>query len=72
MAETSIVKKETVICYRCREAGHKKLECSKKFDIQHMTMEECEEWMQQMALDKDIEELLENQKNEEDFPVSNE
>jgi len=37
-----------------------------------MTMEECEEWMQQMVLDKDIEELPENRKNEEDFLVSNE
>ena len=72
MAETSTVKKETVTCCRCGEVGHKKLECPKKFDIRHMMMEECEEWMQQMVLDKDIEELQENQKNEEDFPVRNE
>jgi len=70
--ETNTVKRETVICYKCGEAGHRKLECPKKFDIQHMTIEEREEWMQQVALDKDIEELLENRKNEEDFPESNE
>ena len=71
-AETSTVKKEMVICYKCGEVGHKKPECPKRFDIWHMTMEECEEWMQQMVLDKDIEELPENRKNEEDFLVSNE
>jgi len=36
-----------------------------------MTMEECEEWMQQMALDQDTAELPENQKDEKDFPESN-
>jgi len=69
--ETSAVKKE-IVCYRCREVGHRKPECPKKFDIRHMMMEECEEWMQQMALDKDTAELPENWKNEEDFPESNE
>jgi len=33
-------------------------------------MEEYEEWMQQKALNKDIEELLENQEKE-DFPEHN-
>jgi len=70
--ETTAVKKEGVICYRCGQAGHRKPECPKRFDIQHMTMEECEEWMQQMVLDKDMVELPENQKDEEDFSESNE
>ena len=70
--DTTTVKKEGVICYRCGEVGHRKPECPKRFDVQHMTIEECEEWIQEMALEKDREELSENQNNEEDFPVSNE
>jgi len=60
-----IVRKEEVVCYKCGEVGHKKLECPKKFDICHMTMEECQEWIQK-------KDLPENWKTGKDFPEGSE
>ena len=45
------------ICYRCGEPGHQKPDCLHRFDICHMTMAEHEEWMQEMVLQKDAEEI---------------
>ena len=58
------------ICYRCGEPGHKRPQCPKRFDIRHMSMEECEEWLQEKALQKDVEEVAEKHvevEEEQDF-----
>ena len=58
------------ICYRCGEPGHKRLQCPKRFDIRHMSMEECEEWLREKALQKDAEEVAEKHaevEEEQDF-----
>jgi hypothetical protein len=51
------------ICYHCGEPGHCKPQCPCRFDICLMSMEECEEWMQEKVLEKDAEEIA--QKEEE-------
>ena len=62
------------ICYRCGEPGHRKPDCPKRFDIRHMTMDECDEWMQEKALQQDAEEIAKNEEMEDlkDFPNRNE
>ena len=47
------------VCYRCGEPGHRKPQCPRRFDIRHMTMEECDEWWQQRAIEQDAEEVVE-------------
>ena len=48
-----------LVCYHCRESGHLKPQYLKQFNIQHMTMNEMEKWMQQKVLDQDAVELKE-------------
>ena len=54
------------VCYRCGEPGHRKPQCPRRFDIRHMTMEECDEWWQQRALDRDVQEIEEGSVREEE------
>jgi hypothetical protein len=49
------------VCYRCGEPGHRKPQCPRRFDIRLMSMEECEEWMQEKALGKDAEEIAQRE-----------
>jgi len=58
-----------LVCYHCREPGHLKPQCSKKFDICHMTTEEVDECMQQKVIDRDVAELKEAE-IEEDFQLN--
>jgi hypothetical protein len=62
------------VCYRCGEPGHRKPQCPRRFDVRHMTLEECEEWMQERALQQDAEEIAQKEEEavEEDFPSRNE
>ena len=53
------------VCYRCGEPGHRKPDCPRRFDIRHMTMDECEEWMQEKVLRQDAEEIARKESSEE-------
>ena len=44
-------------CYRCGETGHRKFQCPRRFDIRHMTMDECDEWWQGRARAEDAKEV---------------
>jgi hypothetical protein len=58
--EIDAVKKKTAlpgVCYRCGEPGHRRPDCPRRFDIRLMSMEECEDWMQEKALERDTEEI---------------
>lgn len=59
-------RKDAQVCYRCGEAGHIKPNCPKRFDIRLMSMEECEEWMQGLALKQDEEEIDAKAKEQEE------
>jgi len=54
------------ICFCCGEPGYLKPQCPKRFDIRHMMTEKVDEWMQQNAIDRDVAELKEAER-EEDF-----
>jgi Retrotransposon gag protein/Zinc knuckle len=44
-------------CRRCGKTGHWAKDCEKRFDIRLMTMDEKEEWLQELALQADTVEL---------------
>jgi hypothetical protein len=59
--EIDTVKKKTTlpgICYRCGDPGHRRPDCPCHFDIHLMSMEECEDWMQEKVLEQDTEEIM--------------
>lgn len=51
-------------CRRCGKAGHWARDCERRFDIRYMAAEEKEEWLQNLALDADKEEI---EKKEEEL-----
>jgi hypothetical protein len=58
--EIDAVKKKAAlpgVCYRCGEPGHRRPDCPRRFDIRLMSMEECKDWMQEKALERDTEEI---------------
>ena len=68
-------------CRRCGKSGHWSKECPKRFDIRYMTVGEREEWMQELSLEADKEEIearaeqMEAEEEEEaemDFPKHSE
>ena len=62
-----------VICYRCGGVGHMRPSCLQRFDIRFMTIEEKDEWMQEVALEQDIVEVRERADSAaEDFVESRE
>jgi hypothetical protein len=59
--EIDAVKKKAAlpgVCYQCGEPGHWRLDCLCHFDIHLMSMEECKDWMQEKALEWDMEEIV--------------
>ena len=62
-----------VVCYRCRGIRHMRPNCLQKFNIRFMTMEEKDEWMQEVALAQDIAEVTQRaDSTAEDFVESRE
>jgi hypothetical protein len=51
------------MCRRCGKPGHWAKDCEWRFDIRYMLAEEREEWLQNLALEADKEEI-EKQKEE--------
>jgi hypothetical protein len=43
-------------CHQCGGPGHMAKDCPRRYDIRYLSLEEHEEWMQEQALQQDVEE----------------
>jgi Retrotransposon gag protein/Zinc knuckle len=57
------------VCNRCGKPGHWARDCERRFDIRYMLAEEREEWLQNIALDADTQELSEEGRTPEADPT---
>jgi hypothetical protein len=53
-------------CHQCGKPGHFQKDCPQRYDIQFMTMEERDKWMNEEALQRDAAEIAEVPKWRED------
>ena len=64
-------------CHRCGEPGHFAKDCSHRFDVHYMTIDERDEWVQGLMVAKDVAEVVQREEvvpiqEAEDFGVDNE
>ena len=53
------------MCRHCRKTGHWAKDCEHRFNIRFMFAQEKEEWMQNLALDANTEEIEKKAKQSE-------
>ena len=54
-------------CHQCGKPGHFQKDCPQRYDIQFMTIEERDKWMNEKALQKDAAEIVEMPEQRDDI-----